>query len=46
MIDVSGDGPDNSGGDLDMARKNALASGITINGLSIEAEERRLHAYT
>lgn len=45
VIDVSGDGPDNSGGDLEAARNNALASGITINGLPIEAEERRLHAY-
>jgi hypothetical protein len=45
VIDVSGDGPDNSGGDLEGARKNALASGITINGLSIEAEEAGLHDY-
>ncbi len=45
VIDVSGDGPDNSGGDLDGARNSALASGITINGLSIEAEEAGLHAY-
>ncbi|MEP7173194.1 MAG: DUF1194 domain-containing protein [Aestuariivirga sp.] len=45
VIDVSGDGPDNSGGDLEAARNNALASGITINGLSIEAEEAGLHAY-
>jgi hypothetical protein len=45
VIDVSGDGPDNSGGDLDGARNSALTSGITINGLSIEAEEAGLHAY-
>lgn len=45
VIDVSGDGPDNSGDDLEGARKKALASGITINGLSIEAEEAGLHAY-
>lgn len=45
VIDVSGDGPDNSDGDLEGARKNALASGITVNGLSIEAEETDLHAY-
>ena len=45
VIDVSGDGPDNSGGDLEAARKGALASGITINGLSIEAEEAGLHSY-
>jgi len=45
VIDISGDGPDNSGDDLEGARKNALASGITVNGLSIEAEEIGLHAY-
>lgn len=45
VIDVSGDGPDNSGDDLEGVRKNALASSITINGLSIEAEEADLHAY-
>ena len=45
VIDVSGDGPDNSGGDLEGARKNALASGITINGLSIEAEDHDLQDY-
>ena len=40
VIDVSGDGPDNSGDDLEGARNNAaLASGITVNGLSIEAED-------
>jgi hypothetical protein len=45
VIDVSGDGPDNSGDDLEAARNNALAAGITINGLSIEAEEGGLHDY-
>ena len=45
VIDVSGDGPDNSGDDLEGARKKAQASGITVNGLSIEAEEAGLHAY-
>ena len=45
VIDVSGDGPENSGADLDAARKDALASGITINGLSIEAEDQGLHKY-
>ena len=45
VIDVSGDGPDNSGDDLEGARQQALASGITINGLSIEAEETALHDY-
>jgi hypothetical protein len=45
IIDVSGDGPNNSGADLEAARTNALASGITVNGLSIEAEDRDLHDY-
>jgi hypothetical protein len=45
VIDVSGDGPDNSGDDLEGERNRALASGITINGLSIEAEEAGLHEY-
>jgi hypothetical protein len=45
IIDVSGDGPNNSGADLDAARKDALTSGITINGLSIEAEHHDLQDY-
>ena len=45
IIDVSGDGPNNSGVDLESARSAALTSGITINGLSIEAEDRGLHGY-
>lgn len=45
VIDVSGDGPENSGVDLQAAREAALASGITINGLAIEAEDRTLHGY-
>ena len=45
VIDVSGDGPDNSDIDLDMARKNAAAAGVTVNGLSIEAESPNLHDY-
>lgn len=45
VIDVSGDGPENSGVDLQAAREAALASGITINGLAIEAEDRKLHGY-
>lgn len=45
VIDVSGDGPDNSGIDLDMARRNASAAGITVNGLSIEAESLDLNDY-
>ena len=45
VIDVSGDGPENSGVDLHAAREAALASGITINGLAIEAEDQKLHGY-
>lgn len=45
IIDVSGDGPENSDADLEGARSDALASGITINGLSIEAEDRDLEDY-
>jgi hypothetical protein len=35
VIDVSGDGEDNDGGDAPTARDTALALGITINGLPI-----------
>jgi hypothetical protein len=45
IVDVSGDGPENSGADLEAARNNALASGITVNGLSIEAEDHDLQDY-
>lgn len=45
VIDVSGDGPDNSNVDLDAARNDALAAGITINGLSVEAEDQTLQKY-
>ena len=34
-IDISGDGPSNSGGSLTMARERVIAEGITINGLPI-----------
>ncbi|HYG91565.1 MAG TPA: DUF1194 domain-containing protein [Azospirillum sp.] len=35
VIDVSGDGPNNSGPPLSLAREGVLARGITINGLPI-----------
>lgn len=38
VIDVSGDGVDNGGLDLDAARDLALASGIVVNGLPIDAD--------
>jgi hypothetical protein len=37
-IDVSGDGTNNSGGDLRQARDAAVAAGVTINGLAILSE--------
>lgn len=45
VIDISGDGPDNSGGDLRQARDMAQATGITVNGLAIESEEAGLTQY-
>ena len=35
VIDVAGDGTNNSGRDVQLARDDALADGITINGLAI-----------
>jgi hypothetical protein len=35
---VSGDGPNNQGGPVTKARDAAAASGITVNGLPIEAD--------
>lgn len=35
VIDISGDGPSNEGGDVQEARDAALAKGIVINGLPI-----------
>ena len=35
VIDVSGDGVNNSGGDLTASREHALRNGVTINGLVI-----------
>jgi hypothetical protein len=37
-IDVSGDGTNNSGRDVTLARDEAVAQGITINGLVILSE--------
>ena len=37
-IDVSGDGTNNAGGDVTIARDQALAQGVTINGLVILSE--------
>jgi Protein of unknown function (DUF1194) len=45
VIDVSGDGKDNSGLDLDAIRNFAKLSGVTVNGLAIEAEQAGLFDY-
>lgn len=45
IIDISGDGQDNGGGDLAAARQLAQAARITVNGLAIESEEAGLTAY-
>ncbi len=45
VIDISGDGPDNSGFDLAALRESTVRAGITINGLPIEGEEKALGRY-
>ena len=45
IIDVSGDGLNNTGGIPDRARDKAVASGITINGLAILNDVEFLHYY-
>jgi hypothetical protein len=45
VIDVSGDGEDNDGGDTAGSRDRALAQGITINGLPIVSGSRRIVGY-
>jgi Protein of unknown function (DUF1194) len=45
VIDVSGDGPDNGGLDLEAMRTFARANGVTVNGLAIEAEQPGLVEY-
>jgi len=37
-IDISGDGTNNAGGDVALARDKAIAQGVTINGLVILSE--------
>ncbi|SEN45829.1 DUF1194 domain-containing protein [Bradyrhizobium sp. OK095] len=39
VIDISGDGPNNNGGPVTMARDAALEKGIVINGLPIMVKE-------
>jgi Protein of unknown function (DUF1194) len=39
VIDISGDGPNNNGGPITIARDEALSKGIIINGLPIMVKE-------
>jgi hypothetical protein len=45
VIDVSGDGSNNNGRPVTAARDEAVASGVTINGLPILAIESQLDEY-
>lgn len=45
VIDVSGDGVDNSGLDLKTARDIADSAAVTVNGLAIESEQSGLFEY-
>jgi Protein of unknown function (DUF1194) len=45
VVDISGDGVDNSGLDISAARGLADAAGVTINGLAIESEQPGLFDY-
>jgi hypothetical protein len=45
IIDLSGDGPTNAGGDPDPVRDAAVLAGITINGLAILNESPTLDLY-
>lgn len=45
VIDVAGDGTNNSGRDIQAARDDALAAGVTINGLAIINENPANLAY-
>ena len=45
IIDVSGDGPSNAGGEPDPMRDAAALAGLTINGLAILRENPGLDRY-
>jgi Protein of unknown function (DUF1194) len=45
VIDISGDGINNNGRDIALAREDALSAGITINGLPILSEYPTLDIY-
>jgi len=44
VVDISGDGPNNDGELVTVARDKALAAGITINGLPITQNSRGLYS--
>ena len=45
VLDISGDGANNHGRDLGEARDEALAAGVTINGLPIATERLSKHGW-
>lgn len=45
VVDVSGDGPNNSGGPVEVARDKLVADGIIVNGLAIQIK-RGVGAYS
>ena len=45
LIDVSGDGQDNEGGNVALARANTLANGLTINVFPIIGDAEQLQIY-
>ncbi len=45
IIDISGDGPNNSGAPVDLARDRAVAEGIVINGLPILNDRPNVSGY-
>ncbi len=45
VIDLSGDGPNNGGDLVTVARRRALARGVTINGLPILDEQAGMFSY-
>jgi hypothetical protein len=44
VVDISGDGPNNDGELVILAREKAIASGVTINGLPIMGHSRGLYS--
>ncbi len=45
IIDISGDGPNNNGGYVNLARDRAVAGGIVINGLPIINDRPNTYGY-